>query len=192
MTLTDLQPAFYEGVREFKLLADIEDDMMNQIRLEIDQAHKNNYILTADEYAISLYERQLEIISNHREDLEFRRHRVLNRIQMQAPFTLKFLKEKLDVVIGEGKYVLTMDYDNYTMYLELSFNDANWFKEASLTVNSIKPANIKYVTVPVLFEGIILNECLIISEISRFKIGISRINATQIETSKEREVLLYD
>lgn len=181
MRIADYQPSYYENVKEFKLLANIEDELFEEVHNELQTAHANNYVMTANEKAIRIYEDALNIIPNPTvETLEFRRERILNRFQMYSPFTLKFLKEKLDAIIGKGKYVLTLDYNAYTMYLEMTLENASWFKEANLTINWIKPANIKYVMVPVIFERIYLKESLFAREVEYFRISRSRLGVNRL------------
>ena len=87
-------------------------------RLYADEIHRlsiNQFILTADEQGIAAYEERLGILPDlATEDLEFRRLRLLNRNQTKPPFTLEYLQERLDDLLGESGYLLTMDYPNYT------------------------------------------------------------------------------
>lgn len=181
MRIADYQPNYYENVKEFKLLANIEDELFEEINNELQTAHANNYVMTANEKAIRIYEDALNIIPNPAiETLEFRRERILNRFQLHSPFTLRFLKEKLDAIIGKGKYVLTLDYNAYTMYLEMTIDNASWFKEANLTINWIKPANIKYVMVPVVFERLGLKERLFARKVEYFRISKSLLGVNRL------------
>ena len=115
-------------------------------RLYADEIHRlsiNQFILTADEQGIAAYEERLGILPDlATEDLEFRRLRLLNRNQTKPPFTLEYLQERLDDLLGESGYLLTMDYPNYTLSMELSLDDAKLYKEIALTISSVKPANI--------------------------------------------------
>ena len=192
MSIADYQPNFYDGVVEFKLLADIEDELFEVLEKELKIAHANNFVLTANEKAIRIYEDVLNIVANPSvESIDFRRERILNRYQTKPPFTLPFLKERLDAIIGEGRYTLTVDYNNYTLYLELAFEDSFWFKEATRTINSIKPANIKYVMMPVLIERLVLKESASVQKLKRFRLNISRIGKDKLAiVEEEKEVVL--
>lgn len=189
MKIAEYYPKFYDGVREFELIADIDDGLLNQLKDELTTAHANNYVLTANEKAVGIYESALAIMANPTtESLDFRRQRILNRYQMRSPFNLGFLKDRLDQIIGKGKYLLTIDYDHYTMYLEMTIDNFNWFKEANLTINWVKPANIKYIMVPVLIESFQLREQAYVSKIKRFRAGISRAGDKVIDITDEKEV----
>lgn len=107
-------------------------------RLSIDQ-----FILTADEQGIAAYEELFGILPDlATEDIAFRRIRLLNRNQTKSPFTLEYLQERLDDLLGENRYQLSMDYPNYTLSMELGLDDFKLYKEITLTIESIKPANI--------------------------------------------------
>ena len=51
--------------------------------------------------------------------------RVLNRISTRPPYTLGFLYQKLDELIGPGEWKVTVDYPNYTLYIESAAQNQN-------------------------------------------------------------------
>ena len=101
----------------------------------------------------------LEIIPNPAtETLQFRRDRILNRVSMTPPFTFRFLKKKLDEIIGVGKWKAYIDFSTYTLYVESSANNQIWFEEISITMRNLKPANIVFINQPLITQGLVISE----------------------------------
>lgn len=147
--LNSYVPSYYRKVDEMDALMEVEQSIVDEYQVNMLTAFQNTFILTADISGIELFETMFSIVANpSTEDLEFRRQRVLNRMTTSPPFTIRFLKQKLDAIIGEGKWKVTMDYANYTLYVEASAVNQNWYTELEFTINQIKPCNIVFVNRP--------------------------------------------
>jgi hypothetical protein len=106
-----------------------------------------------------MFEKMLNITANvHTEDLKFRKDRILNRLSMSPPFTFKFLKQRLDEIIGAGAWAAYIDYDTYTLYVESSATNQNWYSEVEFTINRIKPCNMVFINVPLIAKAVSLSE----------------------------------
>lgn len=176
MSLKEYLPTWYEGINDFDILIKVEDGLLAEIVSEITKVKDNQWIQTADEMTILLYEKLLNILANPTtESLTFRKQRILNRLQSSPPFTMIYLRSQLDKIFGADNYSIHLDYDNYTLYVESSTDSANWFYEAQLTIQRVKPANILYIQVPVRFEPIQIKEWVTISKANYFRIGRSRV-----------------
>ena len=180
-------PRIYKNILEFDNLMEIENELFNKLNLETNKVKNNQYILTADLDGIIMYEKMLGIIANPAtEDIEFRRNRIINRISMTLPFTFRFLKKKLDEIIGVGKWEAYMDYANYTLYIESSAVNQTWFHEILVTVNKLKPANIVFVNKPLIAEDILVSEKINLSEvIFNYRVGTSWVLGLKPFTSLE-------
>lgn len=147
--LNSYVPSYYRKVDEMDALMEVEQSIVDEYQVNMLTAFQNTFILTADISGIELFETMFSIVANpSTEDLEFRRQRVLNRMTTSPPFTLRFLKQKLDTIIGEGRWKVTMDYANYTLYVEASAVNQNWYTELEFTINQIKPCNIVFINRP--------------------------------------------
>lgn len=147
--LKSFVPTFYKGIVEMDDIMEAEENVVSIARAEMITAFSNTFVLTADIRGIEMFESMLSIIANpSTEDLEFRRQRVLNRLSMSPPFTFRFLKHKLNEIIGPDAYKAYIDFDNYTLYVESSATDQNWYSEIEFTINRIKPCNIVFINVP--------------------------------------------
>lgn len=152
-------PLVYKEVEEIQQIVNTENKNFNVAEDELNTLLDNQFIMTSDERAISYRENELGIMANPSvETLDFRRIRLMNRISMQPPFTAKFLRERLDELIGVGKYTLTIDYDNYTIYIESVAENQVYAHEVAVTLTRIKPANMIYVNLPTVSDLMLVNE----------------------------------
>ena len=191
MTLKQYLPSWYDGVVDFGVFLDIEDELMEEVGEKIERVKSNQWIQTADEFTISIHEAVFHIIANPEiEDLDFRRQRLFNRMQATPPFTLNYLKTQLDKIFGEGNYSIYLDRDRYQLFLETSASNANYFYESKTIVEKLKPANIVFLQLPVYTESIEMIESASVKDIVYFKIGVSRIGEPLYAEGEEREVVV--
>lgn len=148
----------YDNVLEFESLSDVQNMLLNDLDAELNQANLNQFIVSCDRETLKYYETMLKIIADPKEDLDFRRKRILNRMSLAKPFTIRFLKQKLDEIIGPGRYEISVDHSKHTMYVESNIISQDWFHEVYVTINKMKPANIVFINKPVTREGIVINE----------------------------------
>lgn len=147
--LNSFLPTVYDGIVEMEDIMNSEEKEMNIARRELYSAFSNTFVLTADEFGVIMFEKMLNIIANPQtEDLEFRRQRLINRLSMSPPFTFRFLKQRLDEIIGVGGWKAYIDHDNYTLYVESSATNQSWYSEMEFTINRLKPCNMVFINVP--------------------------------------------
>lgn len=152
-------PTWYKPIEEYQQICQTETAQLETLAAAIHAVKENFYFQTMNLEGVEMWEDVLRIIPNpSTEDLDFRRARVLNRITTKPPFTLGFLYQKLDELIGPGEWTVTVDYPNYTLYIEAAAQDVNWSGEISYTINKIKPAHIAYINRPFVRSGLLLSE----------------------------------
>lgn len=134
---------------------------------------QNFFFQSMDVSAVSQWEKVLGIVPNPvSESISFRRSRLLNRISTRPPYTMEFLRQRLDVLIGPGAWTARMDYPNYTLYVESSAENQQYAAEVAVTINRIKPAHIVYVNTPLLSAGLLLSEQIDLSQrIYNYRLG---------------------
>lgn len=159
--LLALLPPWYREVLDYQELCRTETAQFEALADEIIGVADNFFFQTMDEGAVSMWEQVFQIVPNpSTESLDFRRARVLNRITTRPPYTLGFLYQKLDELIGPGEWSVTVDYANYTLYIESAAQNFNYSTEVAFTVNRIKPAHIVFVSSPFIKSGLLLSETI--------------------------------
>ena len=158
----ELFPSVYDGVLEISVLSETDDVLLDRALAKLERAQLNQFILTADEETISVYEKMFSILANPTtETLQFRRERILNRMSLQPPFTMRWLQNKLDGIIGVGKWNAYVDYANRTLYIESFVVNQQWFNELRITINRIKPCNLVFVNKPLIMADVVANETIV-------------------------------
>ena len=159
--LLALLPPWYREVLDYQELCRTETAQFEALADEIIGVSDNFFFQTMDEGAVSMWEQVFQIVPNpSTESLDFRRARVLNRITTRPPYTLGFLYQKLDELIGPGEWTVTVDYPNYTLYIESAAQNQNYATELAFTINRIKPAHIVWVNSPFVRTGLLLSETI--------------------------------
>lgn len=171
--LLELLPPWYRKILDYQEICKTEQTQFELLAEEIQNVADNFFVQTMDSEAVSQWEKIFGIIPNPIvETIEFRRARILNRISTRPPFTLGFLYQKLDELIGPGMWTVTVDYPNYTLYIESSAENQSYATEVAYTIGKIKPAHIVYVNTPYTRAGILLAESIEVSQrIFNYRLG---------------------
>lgn len=140
MKLKELLPEWYDGIVESELLMAIEDELFEELCIQIEKVHTNQYVSTADNKTIGLYEQMLGITASVSDTLEMRRFRVLTRMTSQVPYTEKYLQELLSSFGDPAE--LTIFYAEYRLLVEMNFEKIGQVSEIEYLFRSIVPANI--------------------------------------------------
>ncbi len=146
--LLALLPPWYREVLDYQQICNAESEQLQYLSNDIVQIDNNFYFQTMDESSVSRWEEIFEILPDTQtETLEFRRERLLIRIKTMPPFTLAFLLQKLDELIGLGKWKIDIDYTNYTINIELDYDRLHepgaLLREIMVFLGAIKPAHMR-------------------------------------------------
>lgn len=158
--LLELLPDFYAPVKEYQQIMTAEEAELAELAGFINAVNDNFFVQTADEDTIASWEQLLGIAVGPDDTLEFRRVRIINRLTTNPPFTLPLLKSKLDALLGPDSYTLTMDYENYALYIQMAVENQSYAVEVAYTINQIKPAHIIYIAATGLYDGLFLSEVI--------------------------------
>lgn len=158
-------PPWYREVLDYQQMCQTIGAQFALLAEEINRVADNFFLQTMDLETVQMWEGIFRIVANPAtESLQFRRDRIINRISMRPPFTLRFLYQKLDELIGPGLWNVTVDYPNYALYIESNVDGQGYSQELIYTINHIKPAHITFINSPVAMSGVVLSER--VSEIS--------------------------
>lgn len=157
--LLQYEPDYYHTVREFIALLHAEEIELDELEASRLKLLADQFVMTSSETALRRREQQLQIQADPTiETLDFRRRRIINRYTTKPPFTIRYLQQKLDQLLGTGKATASVDIQEFMLTVMANLTDAAVFKEVNYTVQSIKPANLQYVQQTSLRENITLQE----------------------------------
>lgn len=143
--LLEYLPEVLREIDDFKALTDAEIPEMDNLSAAIQKYIDDQFVMTASVEGIRRREKMLRIQADpSTEPLEFRRKRIINRQSTKPPFTIRWLQEQLDRLIGPGMAVVSVDVQQFILYVTTNIENANLFKEVQHTVQTVKPANLIY------------------------------------------------
>lgn len=137
-------PDYYQDIRDFVELAETEDAELLLLATAVNQLLNDQFVLTSGTAAVKRREQMLEIQAEPSETLEFRKRRILNRYQTKPPFTIRYLQQQLDLLVGPGMTIVSVDAQNFILTVTANIENASVFREVVYTVELIKPANMVY------------------------------------------------
>lgn len=144
--LLSLLPPWYREILDYQVICETEAQQFELLAAEIVAIADNFFFQTMDEGSVLQWEQILGIVANpSTETLDFRRARLINRISLRPPFTLGFLYQRLDELIGPGQWEVTVDYPNYALYIKSYAQNQSYATELAVTIGRIKPAHIVYI-----------------------------------------------
>lgn len=190
--IEELQPTPYRDCLEMGVLAETEDQLFQEALDNLDASWHNQYILYSNVYGIEKFEKVLGIVADpSTESLEFRRARLLNRYSMTPPFTMPFLRQRLDEVLGEGSYSISIDYAQRILTISSIASNIAWAQEITVTITKLKPANLVFISKPLLTDYIKLaEEILTFNRINNYRLGVSWfLGSTPFATYENERVI---
>lgn len=185
-------PDWFKQIADFEEICKTETEQFEALANAIHEVADNFFFKTMDEKAVNMWEQIFGIVPDYTvETLDFRRFRVLNRLTTKPPFTLGFLYQKLDEIIGVGAWTVTIDYPNYTLYIESSSENQQYYNEVLYTINKIKPAHIAYINKPFTTSAMTIDESVELSELEwNYRLSAWGLGINPFVTSKMKEVLV--
>lgn len=118
MKLINYIPMFLQNVREFNIIANIEDVEIEKLNAEIEKILKESIVVNAESYGLKRYEK-IYNIENSSNDLIARRFNILSKINNKIPYTYNWLINKLNNTIGKDNYIVNLDYKKQELNIEI-------------------------------------------------------------------------
>jgi len=157
--LIEYLPDLYKEIKDFVELTATEDVEIDSAALSIQLVLDDQFIETSSEQAIRRREQPLGIRADPNvETLDFRRKRLINRYSTRPPFTIRYLQQRLDALLGPGMAEVTIDVQNFELIVGIGIPDAAYFREIIRTIEVVKPANLEYKQQTAVTDSIILEE----------------------------------
>ena len=133
-------PHVLREYREMKGITDGQQWLFTLLWSEVERIFLNQFIETADEYGIGLFERILKIYPKGTDTLEERRFRVRTKWnQGQLPYTYPFLQQYLGTISDD--FETKLNHDIYELYLRIRLEG---YQERDAVIDSLRrmiPAN---------------------------------------------------
>lgn len=104
--LKDLMPNYYSNVLEMNTILEVEQFVLDELMMDIESQSKNQFVMTADDRGIQLWETVVGIKSDYSLDLETRRYNVLALLMPPKPITKRYMAELLELLNINAKLIV--------------------------------------------------------------------------------------
>lgn len=142
VNLLSFLPEFVQEYREIKHIMNSEQPEIQKLEDETEIVKNNQFILSCDIDGIARFENLLGITPKPDDTLDARKSRVITRWNDSIPYTYKGLKEKLNVMCGEGNYLLIPSFNEYGLEIVVSLPLSGQADELDYMLSYMIPANI--------------------------------------------------
>lgn len=142
VNLLSFLPEFVQEYREIKHIMNSEQPEIQKLEDETEIIKNNQFILSCDIDGIARFENLLGITPKPDDTLKSRKSRVITRWNDSIPYTYKGLKEKLNVMCGEGNYLLIPSFNEYGLEIVVSLPLSGQADELDYMLSYMIPANI--------------------------------------------------
>lgn len=143
--LLEYLPEIYHDVLDFVQLTETGSAEIITAEQAINTLFDDQFIVMASEQAVKRREKILGIQADPAtETLDFRRKRLINRYSTKPPFTVRYLQDRLDYLVGKGLTIVSADAQNFILTVTTNIDNAAVFREVERTVRVVKPANLIY------------------------------------------------
>lgn len=142
VNLLSFLPEFVQEYREIKHIMNSEQPEIQKLEDETEIIKNNQFILSCDIDGIARFENLLGITPKPDDTLDARKSRVITRWNDSIPYTYKGLKEKLNVMCGEGNYLLIPSFNEYGLEIVVSLPLSSQADELDYMLSYMIPANI--------------------------------------------------
>ena len=142
VNLLSFLPEFVQEYREIKHIMNSEQPEIQKLEDETEIIKNNQFILSCDIDGIARFENLLAITPKPDDTLDARKSRVITRWNDSIPYTYKGLKEKLNVMCGEGNYLLIPSFNEYGLEIVVSLPLSGQADELDYMLSYMIPANI--------------------------------------------------
>ncbi|MDQ0090192.1 hypothetical protein J2T12_003606 [Paenibacillus anaericanus] len=143
--LLEYLPEIYHDVIDIVELTETESQEILTVEEAISKLFDDQFVITATQIAIKRREKILGIQADPAtETLDFRRKRLINRYSTKPPFTVRYLQQQLDYLVGAGLTIVSADQQSFILNVTANIENAAVFKEVEHSVRIVKPANMIY------------------------------------------------
>ena len=152
--LIEYLPQFMADRKEMQVITSAEDPEFTLFWAVLKRVINNQFITTCDEQGISKFEKMLKLYPYESDTLEMRIARVLVEWNAQLPYTMRSLKQMLDVLCGVGNYRVKLRNNEYVLEIDTFFYDTKMLNQLNKLLLKVLPANLAYESTNYIVEEI--------------------------------------
>ena len=134
-------PSYIQSYREIQGIMNAEEPELQLIEDDSETIKDNMFILYTNEEGIKRYEKMLGLLPLKGDNLYNRQAKVLAQYTNTVIYTLRGLKERLDVICGVDNYTIKFIPNEYKIDINLHLNIKNLVNTITSMIKNMIPAN---------------------------------------------------
>lgn len=138
----DYFPSVVKDTDEFKAIAVAENTELDLLNAEIINAFRELFIVTAEDYGLSIWENMLNITPMEGFTAEDRRAEIIARLNNRTSYTFRNVYAMLVNLCGEDNVVMVYDNEAYTLNVKIGLGAKKQLDTVKSMLFNITPANI--------------------------------------------------
>lgn len=140
--LLSYQSKIIQQIREFKVLSEVENPKLTYVWQAVEDAINDQFATTLTDNGCKRWESIMEINAKDTDDLDYRRFRILSKLNEQLPYTYRMLELQLRTLCGDDGYTLVLRNNEYTLVVKIALTSKNKYSDVESTLRKYVPANI--------------------------------------------------
>lgn len=140
--LLSYQSNIIQQIREFKVLSKVENPQHEYVWQAVEDAINDQFATTLTDNGCKRWESIMDIHKLDTDDLDFRRFRILSRLNEQLPYSYRMLELQLRTLCGDDGYTMTLRNNEYTLVVKIALASKNKYSDVNFTLRKYVPANI--------------------------------------------------
>ena len=142
VNLISYQSKIIQEIREFKVLSEIENSKLECVWQAVEDAINDQFATSLTDNGCKRWENIMEINAKDTDDLDFRRFRILSKLNEQLPYTYRMLEIQLQTLCGDNGYKMILRNNEYTLVVKIALASKNKYSDVESTLRKYVPANI--------------------------------------------------
>ena len=142
MKLLNYIPDVLKDYIEINAICNSEDIEILELNKKIDILKNDTYIKEASVIGVERFEKIYNLIPLPQDSLLTRKKRIINKITNRLPYSYRWLVNKLNILVGEGNYILNLNTDEYDLLINISGITSEQLESFRNDMKFMLPANI--------------------------------------------------
>ncbi|OSA89563.1 UNVERIFIED_ORG: hypothetical protein B2H93_15995 [Clostridium botulinum] len=140
--ISNYVPKILQEFKEFKTVTNTENPEIKLLWSTLEDAFNDQFINDATENGVKRWESILKIVPKGTDSLDFRKFRIITRLNERLPYTYRLLEQQLTTLCGKDGYHLELKNKEYTLIVKIALTAKSNLDDVGDLLNRTVPANI--------------------------------------------------
>ncbi|MCL1866299.1 MAG: YmfQ family protein [Oscillospiraceae bacterium] len=141
-TLIGYLPAIVTEIAEFQYLLKAQGVELKGVFDGISRVLDQQFVESSSEYGVGRWESILGISPKESLSLDERKFTVFTRLNEKLPYTMRTLREKLEILCGKNNFEVELINDAFTLNVSVALSARSNFNDVKDILEKLVPANL--------------------------------------------------